>query len=105
MEEGTAEVPMKQCKVWDASTEWWGVGTGGVWPVEASGILVDGAERWVLDELPAELSEQAYMWQGEQGMGGEDDRRQEWLCTNTKANYKSVLTNPCSWKFSDQFQE
>ena len=25
-----------------------------VWPVEASGVLVDGEERWVLDELPAE---------------------------------------------------
>ena len=44
-------------------------------------ILVDGAERWVLDELPAELSEQAYMWQREQGMDAEDDRKQEWLCS------------------------
>jgi hypothetical protein len=28
-------------------------------------VLVEGEERWVLDELPAQLSEQAYMWQRE----------------------------------------
>ena len=50
-------------KVWDASAERWRVGKGGVWPVGASCVLVEGEERWVLDELPAELSEQAYMWQ------------------------------------------
>ena len=45
VEEGTVEVPMKLGKVEDASTEGWRVGTGGVWPVEASCILVDGEER------------------------------------------------------------
>ena len=34
-----------------------------------------------MDELPAELSEQAYMWQREQVVDGEDDRRQGWLCS------------------------
>jgi len=28
----------------------------------------------VLDELPAELSEQAYMWQWEQGVDGDDNQ-------------------------------
>ena len=61
VEGGTVEVPMKLGKVWDASAaERWMVDTGGVWPVGASCIVVDGEERWVLDELPAELSEQAY---------------------------------------------
>ena len=46
----------------------------------ASCILVDGGERWVLGELLAELSGQAYMWQREQGVDGGGDRRQEWLC-------------------------
>ena len=49
--------------------------------MEASYVLVDGEERWVLDELLAELSEQAYMCQREQGVDGEDDRRQGWLCS------------------------
>ena len=80
VEDGTVEVPMTLGKVWDASAERWRVDTGGVWPVEASCVLVEGEERWVLDELPAELSEQAYMWQWEQGVDGEHDRRQEWLC-------------------------
>ena len=35
----------------------------------------------MLDELPAELSEQAYMWPSEQGVDGEDGRRQGWLCS------------------------
>ena len=33
-----------------------------VWPVEASCVLVEGEERWVMDQLPAELNEQADMW-------------------------------------------
>ena len=48
---------MELCKVWDATTERWRVDAGGVWQVEASCVLADGAERWVLDELPAELNE------------------------------------------------
>ena len=53
-------------------------GEGGVWPVEASCVLVEGEERWVLDEPPAELNEQAYMWQWEQGVDCDDTWRQEW---------------------------
>ena len=50
--------------------------------MKASCVMVDGAERWVLDayELSAELNEQAYMWQWEQGMDGDCVRRQEWSC-------------------------
>ena len=83
VEEGTVEVPMALDKVWDASAERWRVDTGEVWPVEASSVLVEGEERWMLDdhELPAKLNEQAYMWQREQGVDGGDDRRQEWLCS------------------------
>ena len=55
------EVQMLLDKVWDASAGRLRVGKGGVWLVEASCVLVEGEERWVLDELPAELTEQAYM--------------------------------------------
>ena len=68
-------------RVWDASAERWRVGKGGVWPVEARCVLAEGEERWVRDGLPAELSEQAYMWQWEQGMDGDDTWRQEWMCS------------------------
>ena len=70
VEEGTVEVQMTLDKVWDAPAERWRVGKGGAWPVEASRVMVEGEERWVLDELPAEISEQAYMWQWEQGVDG-----------------------------------
>ena len=66
-------------KVWDPSAERWKVGKGGVWPMEASCVLVGGEERWVLGGLLAELSGQAYMWQWEQGVGGDDTWRQEWV--------------------------
>ena len=52
--------------------------------MEASCVMVEGEERWVLDELPAELSEQAYIWQWEQGMDGDSDWRQVWLCSGWK---------------------
>ena len=61
VEAGTVEVQMTLDKVWNASTERLRVGKGGAWPVEASCVMVEGEERWVLDELPAELSEQACM--------------------------------------------
>ena len=48
-------------KAWEVSVERWRVGKGGVWPVWASCVLVEGEERWVLGGLPAELSGQAYM--------------------------------------------
>ena len=63
MDEDTVEVQMILDKVWDASAERWRAGTGEVWPVEARCVLVEGEEQWVLVELPAELNEQAYMWQ------------------------------------------
>ena len=55
VEEDTVEVQMTLDKVWDASAERWRVGKlykGGVWPVEASCVLVEGEEWWVLDVLP-----------------------------------------------------
>ena len=61
VEAGIMEVQISPDKVWDASAGRLRVGKGGVGPVEASYVLVEGEERWVLDELPAELSEQAYM--------------------------------------------
>ena len=53
----TVKVPMELCKVWDGAAGRRREGVGGVWPIEASCVLVDGVERWVLDELPTELSE------------------------------------------------
>ena len=49
--------------------------------MEASCVLVEGGERWMLDELPAELNEQAYMWQWEQGVDWGGTWRQEWACS------------------------
>jgi hypothetical protein len=49
VEEGTVKVQMTLDKVWDASAEKWRVSKGGVWPLEASCVLVEGEERRVLD--------------------------------------------------------
>ena len=79
VEEDTVRVQTTLDKVWDASAERWRVGKGGIWLVEASCVMVEGEERWVLDELPTELSEQAYvyMWKWEQGVDGDGNQRQE----------------------------
>ena len=84
-------------KVWDASAERWKVGKGGVWPMEASCVLVGGEERWVLDELLAELSEQAYMWQWEQGVGGDDTWRQEWMCSGWEPGAGEEQLSTVDW--------
>ena len=43
--EGNVEVQMTLDKVWDAPAERLRVGKGGVWPVEASCVMVEGEER------------------------------------------------------------
>ena len=90
-------MPMTLDKVWDASAERWRVATGGMWPVEASCALVEGGERWVLDELPAKLSGQAYMWQRGQGVDGEDDRRQGWLCSGWRPGAEEEQLGTVDW--------
>jgi hypothetical protein len=44
-------------KVWDTTTERNRVQKGGVWPMEASCVMTEEDQRWLLDALPAELSE------------------------------------------------
>ena len=45
VEEVTVKVQMTLDRVWDTSAERWRVGKGGVWPVEASCVVVEGVER------------------------------------------------------------
>ena len=53
--ETMADVDMVLVKEWDPYTERHCVQTGGVWPVEASCVVIKGRERWLIDELPAFL--------------------------------------------------
>ena len=97
VEEATVEVQMTLDRVWDTSAERWRVGKGGVWPVEASCVVVEGEERWVLDELPAELSEQAYMWQWEHGVDGNEDQRHEWQCSGWRPGAEEEQGDTVDW--------
>ena len=92
-------------KVWDAPTERLKVGKGGVWPVEASCVMVGGEERWVLDELPVEISEQAYMLQWEQGVDGEDSKRQEWQCSGWRPGAQEEQLGTVEWTGSPWVQQ
>ena len=65
--------------------------------MEASFAMVEGEERCVLDELPAELSEQAYMWQWEQGEDGDSNRREEWMCSGWRHGAEEELLNTVDW--------
>ena len=60
-------------------------------------MLVGGEERWMLDELPAELNEQAYMWQWEQGVDGDSNWRQEWLCSGWKPGAGEEQLRTVDW--------
>ena len=79
--------------VWDESAGRYRVDKGGVWPVVASFVLVDGEERWVLDELPAQLSEQAYMWQRENELDEDRDWEQEWQCSGWRPGAEEEQLN------------
>ena len=103
--EDTVEVQMTLDKVWDAPAERLRVGKGGAWPVEASCVMVEGEERWVLDELPAEISEQAYMWQWEQGVDGEDSKRQEWQCSGWRPGAQEEQLGTVEWTGSPWEQQ
>ena len=72
-------------KVWDEAAGRLRVEEGGCgqWR-QAVCWSTGGEERWVLDEVPAELSEQAYMWQMEEGLDGSSTGRIEWSCPGWK---------------------
>ena len=59
----------------------------------------------MLDELPAELSEQAYMWQWEHGMDGDSNRRREWQCSGWKPGATEVQLGTVNWVGSMWEQE
>ena len=52
---------------------------------------------WVLDELPAELSEQACMCQWEQGVDGDSNWRQERLCSGWKPGTGEEQMGTVDW--------
>ena len=93
VEEDIVKVQMTLDKVWDASAERWRASKGDVWPVKANCMMVAGEERWVLVELPAEISEQAYMWQWEQGVDGDGNQRQKWQCSGWRPGAEEEQTN------------
>ena len=61
-------------------------------------MLVDGEERWVLDGVPAELSEQAYMWQREEGLDGSSTGRIDWSCSGWKPGAEEEQIGTVCWK-------
>ena len=98
MEEATVQVDMKLSKVWDTSTERSRVQEGGVWPVEASCVVLEEGQRWLLDALPAELSEQVFMQLREVGLEHSQGGQQEWSCSRWKPGALEEQEQVVSWK-------
>ena len=100
MEEGTVKVDMRLCKVWDESTErsMRRVQGGGVWPVEASCVMLEEGQRWLLDALPAELSGQVFMQLREEGLEHSQEGQQEWGCSRWKPGALEEQVGTVSWK-------
>jgi hypothetical protein len=84
-----------------------GVGADGdQW--EAMDLLLgrmEGEERRVLDQLPAELSEQAYMWQWDLEVDGDSYWRQEWLCSGWKPGAGEEQLGIVDWVVESLEQE
>ena len=97
VETDTVEVQVSFDTVWDESAGRHRVDRGGVWPVVASCVLVEGEERWVLDELPAQLSEQAYMWQREHELDEDRDWEQEWQCSGWRPGAGEEQLGTVDW--------
>ena len=70
VEETSVQVDMWLTKAWDTPTERNRVQKGGVWPVEASCVMTEEGQRWLLDALPAELGAQAGIHATEGGRAG-----------------------------------
>ena len=51
----------------------------------------------MLDQLPAELNEQAYMWQWEQGVDGDSNWRQEWPGSGRKPGAGEEQLGTVDW--------
>ena len=84
VEETTIQVEMRLTMVWDTSTERSGVQKGGGWLVESSCVVLQEGQRWRLDALPAELSEQVFMQLREEGLEHSQGGQQEWNCSRWK---------------------
>ena len=98
VEEITVQVGMRLTKVWDAFTERSRVHKGGVWPVEASCVVLEEDQRWLLDALPAELSEQVFMQLREEGLEHSQGGQQEWRCSNWKLGVPEEQEGTVCWK-------
>ena len=59
---------------------------------------MEGGLRWILDRLPAELSEQVYMQQREQGVENEGGWRQEWSCSGWVPGLDEDLVTEVGWQ-------
>jgi hypothetical protein len=85
-------------KVWDTSTERNTVQKGGVWPMEASCVMTDGGQRWLLDALPAKLSEQVFMQLREEGPEQSQEGQQEWGCSSWEPGVPEEQDGTVCWK-------
>ena len=62
--------------------------------------------NWGFRPVPAlELSEQAYMWQWEQGVDGDDNQRQEWQCSGWMPGAEEEQMNTVDWTGSPWEQQ
>ena len=84
-------------KEWDQYTGRDRVYTGGMWPVEASCVVIEGEERWMIDELPTDLSELVFMQQRGLGIEHEPGWKKEWSCSGWRPGVGGEQKDITSW--------
>ena len=61
-------------------------------------MVIEGEERWLVDELPADLSEQLYMQQRDMGVEHKGGWQQEWGCSGWRPGLGEELEEQVCWE-------
>jgi hypothetical protein len=61
-------------------------------------VVLEEGQRWLLDALPAELSEQVFMQMREEGREHSQEGHQEWSCSSWKPGVPEEQEGTVCWK-------
>ena len=61
-------------------------------------MMLEKGQRWLLDALPAELSEQVFMQLREEGLEHSQEGQQEWGCSRWELARLEEQVGTMSWK-------
>ena len=73
--------------------------------MEANSVVLEEGQRWLLDTLPTELSEQVFMPMREEGLGHSQEGQQEWGCFSWRPGVLDEQEGLGCWKGENWSQQ